>query len=68
MKRVNELHLLSVSLWRKGNPLAPVGNLSLFCELHLLVSGAAPMSVFLKTSALVSFFCTCIRYSVHKLR
>lgn len=44
MKRVNELHLLSMSLWGKGNPLAPGGNLPLSFELHLLLSGAAPVS------------------------
>lgn len=65
MKRVNELHLLSVSVWGQGNTLAPGGNLPF--PLNLLVSGAAPVNVFLKNSALVSFFCTDIRYSVHKL-
>lgn len=68
MKRVNELHLLSVSLRGKGNPLAPGGNLPLSFELRLLLSGAAPVSVFLTNSASVSFFCTDIRYAVHKLR
>lgn len=56
VKRVNELHLLSVCLWGKGNPLAPGGNLPLSFELHLQVSGAAPVSVFLKNSAPVSFY------------
>lgn len=68
LRRVNELHLLSLSLWGQGNPLAPGGNQPLSFELHLLLSGAAPVNVFLKNSAVVSFFCTDIMYSVHKLR